>query len=143
MGFALGGELCWLGSMLLIFSFCFALLTKILCQSVTVHKWTSKNQQTSQNIHPTDPPHYPSPAPPPPNLSLNKQEPQRGGGARRQEEEKTMTKYTASQLIIGTNCLPSASHPEQACWLIAKRSKSNTVVVIVVVQRQLQHMSVQ
>jgi hypothetical protein len=80
------------------------------------------------------------PPPHPPNLPLNKQEPQGDGGLEYKKRKNDDKKYTASQLIIGTNCLQSASHPEQA-WLIAKRSKSNTIVVVV--ERQLQHMSVE
>jgi len=78
------------GKNVINFSFFFALLTEILCQSVTVHKWTSKDQQNSQNIHPTDPPHYP---PPQPQLTSEETRTTRGGGGGlKTRREKMMTK---------------------------------------------------
>jgi hypothetical protein len=51
-----------------------------------------------------------------------------------------MTKIHGFSINNRDQFLQSASHPEQA-WLIGKRSKSNAIVVVV--QGQLQHMSVE
>jgi hypothetical protein len=132
MGFALGGELCWLGRMLLIFPFALHSWQKILCQSVTVHKWTSKNQQNSQNIHPTDPPHYPPPPPPPTYLWLNKNH-KGGGGAwgSNTRREKMMTKIHGFSINnrdqLSAVCISSGT--SLAYWQTVKiqyRSSSST-----------------
>jgi len=91
MGFALGGELCWLGRMLLIFPFALHSWQKYF-----VSQWPCTNGQAKisrilrtsiQLTHLTTPP-------PNTNLALNKQEPQGGGVGLEDKKRKNDDKNT-------------------------------------------------